>query len=313
MGFPFAAVDWGTTNFRLWIVDGHGKSTHAVHSPQGMKLVGVNGPAAFGAILDRHLEEAGARSIERVVMCGMVGARGGWQEISYLPTPAPLDRISAHAERVAAGARDVRIVPGLCQRETGEPDVMRGEETQLLGAAAGGRKDGLFCIPGTHSKWISMRNAVVQRFHTSMTGELFELLRTRSVLAQFMSEPLLPVANHPQFADAVGEILDRPWSLSTALFSIRAAGLLGAGDTAGASARLSGLLIGSELAAARQAFATGEVKLIASGAIRDAYSAALAIAAFKVVALDPGDLALAGLTQVARNIWSATDRRVASA
>ena len=181
---------------------------------------------------------------------------------------------------------------------------MRGEETQLLGAYIGGISDGMFCMPGTHSKWAVVRQGSLERFSTYMTGELFELLSRHSVLAQFASKARRPVEEEAEFGQAVRTVLDDPRQALARMFSIRAAALLnGEGDVA--AARLSGLLIGAELAAAGPEAKGLPILLAASGGLAGAYVAAIRIAGLAPSLLDPETLAVRGMFEAAQFHWMA--------
>ena len=127
----YAAVDWGTSSFRLWLVDGAGRALAERRSDEGMMAAARSG---FAAVLHAHLAALSAPPDLPVIICGMAGARQGWVEAGYVDTPAPLAAIPAGAVIVPEKSRDVRILPGIAQRDRDAPDVMRGEETQLLGA-----------------------------------------------------------------------------------------------------------------------------------------------------------------------------------
>ncbi len=168
---PFcAAIDWGTSSFRLWLLSNDGAVLAERRSDEGMIRAANTG---FDAVLERHLAELGAPAKLPVIICGMAGARQGWREAGYLDTPADVADIIRNALIVDGYPRDVRILPGIAQREAGAPDVMRGEETQLLGLVADGVRSGLVCMPGTHSKWVTLGGGKVEGFSTYMTGELF--------------------------------------------------------------------------------------------------------------------------------------------
>jgi 2-dehydro-3-deoxygalactonokinase len=303
---PFcAAVDWGTTNLRVWLLSPDGAVLGTRRGPEGLLSITDRG---FAGVLETHLSELGATADLPVVICGMAGARTGWVEAPYVETPAKFDALAARAVRVAEAKREVFILPGICQRANGAPDVMRGEETQLLGASLAGAGDGLFCLPGTHSKWARVEASAVTGFSTFMTGELFELLRSHSVLAQFASASRGPLEQEPAFGEAIRSVLADPRNAFGRLFAIRAAALL---DNEGelAAARLSGLLIGAEIAAAIRERSTSEIRLVASGPLAGAYSAALKIAGYAPSLLDPETLAIRGLFKAARMLWPANSAR----
>jgi 2-dehydro-3-deoxygalactonokinase len=187
---------------------------------------------------------------------------------------------------------DVRIVPGLKQESPA--DVMRGEETQIAGFLAQRPQfDGVLCLPGTHCKWVRVSAGEVVSFQTYMTGELFGLLAGQSVLR-------FTVAGDGwedgAFAEAVGAALSRPERALARLFSLRAEGLLRSLPAGVARARLSGTLIGTELAGARPYWLGQNVAIIGAEKLARAYAAALSAQGVSVERADAGKMTLAGLT-----------------
>lgn len=298
----YVAVDWGTSSFRLWLIDEDGGVLAERRSGEGMTTAAR---AGFAGILDSHLSAVSAPAALPVVICGMAGARQGWVEAGYLDTPAALAAIPEAAVRVPDAARDVRILPGLAQRDPRAPDVMRGEETQLLGAMAGlGDGAHLVCMPGTHSKWVTVAGRSVERFATFMTGELFEAISKQTILAHSIGESGKVDGTSSAFRDAVAEAKERPALFTNRLFSIRAGNLLhGLGETE-ACARLSGLLIGLEIAGAvTMAGTDAAVALVASGALGDLYAAALAAVDFRPATIDADAAVRSGLASAAAALW----------
>src|SRR5262249_55089777 len=177
----YVAVDWGTSSFRLWLIDRTGQVVGERRSDEGMMTAAK---AGFASVLQSHLDAVGAGGDLPVLICGMAGARQGWVEAGYVDTPAPLAAVLERAVPVVGQSRDIRILPGIAQRDRSAPDVMRGEETQLLGAlgldAAGAV---LVCMPGTHSKWVTISDGTVERFATFMTGELFSVVSRETILS----------------------------------------------------------------------------------------------------------------------------------
>jgi len=297
---PFcAAVDWGTTNFRLWLLDAKGEVLAERSSSEGMCACQ---PDRFESVLEMHLAALGAPAGLPVIVAGMAGARGGWREAPYRDAPASLEGLYRDAVKIDGIARDVRILPGVCQRESGREDVMRGEETQLAGAWAESRTSGLFCLPGTHSKWARVEEGRLLGFTTFMTGELFSIISQHSILHDMVVSGGGD-STSPAFRDAVSEMLDGA-GLTGKLFSIRAASLLGGDAAPDGKARLSGLLIGAEIAAARKELKSGAVTLIASGMHARAYETALSIAGIGCRTLDGQDLVRRGLYSAAVALWS---------
>ena len=252
------AADWGTSNLRLWGMTGSEISWRAA-SDRGM---GSLAPDQFETALEEAIADRAGPGVP-VIACGMVGARQGWIEARYAAVPAA--PIGAPFTR-APGRRDVRIVPGLSQAEP--PDVMRGEETQVAGLQALSDFDGVACLPGTHTKWVQVSAGEVVSFRTAMTGELFALLSERSVLRHSVEGDM----DEDAFDVAVSDAISRPERIAAELFGIRAAHLLN-GRTG--PARLSGLLIGAELAAMRPYWLGQEIRICGAPRLAALYARAL--------------------------------------
>jgi 2-dehydro-3-deoxygalactonokinase len=304
-----AAADWGTSSFRLWLLDAAGTVLAERRSGDGMLTAGAEG---FGPILEKHLAAAGASADLPVIVCGMAGARQGWIEAPYVTLPAGLDSILAGAVPVPGQSRDIRILPGLAQRSAEVPDVMRGEETQLAGILplfASGRH--LICMPGTHSKWVEAGDGVIASFRTWLTGELFSVLSKQSILRHSLGEnapPALP--DNAVFRAACADALTQGGDVGPSLFRIRAATLLNDLKPDEAAATLSGLLIGAEIASARRIFdaATDKVILVASGPLGSLYTAALKLAGCAVLQADADEAVRAGLFEAARRLgWTPSE------
>lgn len=242
------AIDWGTTSFRAYRLDARGAILETRCAPKGILSVPAGG---FAAVLDEQIRGWNERP---VVMSGMIGSRQGWREAPYVPCPAGFDEIAAALREVRKG---IWVVPGVsCRGDAGVPDVMRGEETQVLGA----ERDGLLCLPGTHSKWVEVRSGRIERFSTHMTGEVYAVLRQHSILGRMMEEG---EPDPGALADGVGRS-GEAGGLLHHLFGVRTRGLMGELAPAASPSYLSGILIGHELRAARQAFSLiGEPKLAA--------------------------------------------------
>lgn len=250
-------------------------------------LLSVEGQ--FETALEGYLAALDASEDVPVVICGMAGARSGWREAAYLSAPCALANIPSAAVRIDGIARDVRILPGISQAQPA--DVMRGEETQLLGLDS----EGMICLPGTHSKWAKVRNGRVEQFSTWMTGELFALLSEHSLLAANVTGSVGP---DDDFLAGLNNVLDEPEALSNALFGLRARALLGQGG--GEASRLSGMLVGAELVGAGPA---EHVTLVADDALGDLYAAALKMIGTPVTRVDATRTTQAGLLRAATEIW----------
>ncbi len=299
---PFAAlVDWGTSNLRLWLTDSQGGVLAERQSAEGM---GSLDRSAYPAVLESHLAALGAASDLPVVIAGMAGARTGWREAPYVETPAPLVGLFQHAVQPEGVSRPVYILPGVCQRADGRYDVMRGEETQLAGALEQGLDNALFCLPGTHSKWALVEDGHISRFSTVMTGELFHLISRQSILRLSVPEDADAEADPDIFDAAVDAALTPGFALTSTLFSIRAEGLLSQGTRINAAARLSGLLIGAEIAAIHADLVRhGKAYLIGTGKLTRLYARAIARAGSEAVMLDGGLLVRRGLLACALSLF----------
>ena len=242
----YVAVDWGTSSFRLWLVDRAGNVLGERRSHEGMMAAGKLG---FATVLQSHLEAVGAAHGLPVIVCGMAGARQGWVEAGYVDTPAPLASILKHAVAVPGQDRDIRILPGIAQRDRKAPDVMRGEETQLLGAlGVDAADDAVVCMPGTHSKWVRANGGTVERFATFMTGELFDVVSRETILSHAVTGAD-EAEDIDAFKSAVMAAFETPAFAANLLFQVRSGQLLYGGKPSSAREKISGTLIGLELAA----------------------------------------------------------------
>jgi 2-dehydro-3-deoxygalactonokinase len=236
-------VDWGTTHRRGYALatDGRCMAEHA--DTDGM----LAARGRFEASLETLLQALNASGPQvRVLMSGMVGSAHGWVQAPYLGPEVRLRELGHHLLRVPGTARRMDIVPGIALKTASAVDVMRGEETQLLGAALLGHEDGWFLLPGTHSKWVRMAEGRVADFATFMTGELFDLLGRHGTLAAAAGAEHAGADAHQPEAFGQGLQAGADVALSHALFGCRARVVTGALPPEQARAYLSGLLIGAE-------------------------------------------------------------------
>ena len=257
------ALDWGSTSLRAFLLDARGHVAVQREAPWGIQQL-PSSPDVGG--FDHAFECIAGDWIARwpclpVIASGMVGSAQGWCEAPYVPCPADLSSLSSHLVRVNSRmGPHIHIAPGILlprqTKSTGEdilPDVMRGEEIQILGALSHcpeWAQHACLILPGTHSKWAWVQDGSVVHFMTSMAGELFSVLRQHSILGRLMPAP--SVAANPQgFEQGVHlGYKATPGHLITSLFSVRSLALTGDLPADALPDYLSGLLIGSELAAA---------------------------------------------------------------
>ncbi|SET93911.1 2-keto-3-deoxygalactonate kinase [Burkholderia cepacia] len=247
------ALDWGTTSLRAYLYDAHGALIDTRSRPAGVMHVPGGGARAFDAVF----EEACGDWLDRspglpVLAAGMVGSAQGWREAPYVAVPAGADALVAGLITVTTSrGATISIVPGVIA--TGElPDVMRGEETQIVGALAsdptlGADRSGvLIGLPGTHAKWAWVTDGLIERFQTFMTGELFAVLRDHTILGRTMRAGASP--DRAAFVRGVSVARGaRHTGLLATIFSTRTLGLTDRLAPDAQGDYLSGLLIGHEL------------------------------------------------------------------
>lgn len=250
-------VDWGTSSLRVWAMDRHGAILGTRRSERGM---GRLAPEDFASELQANLAALNVADDVPVLICGMAGAAQGWQEARYIDLPCDLAALAGAAIQVCGQDRDIRILPGMAQRGNARPDVMRGEETILYGLVSQGIDTGLVCLPGTHAKWARLDASRLTAFHTLMTGEIFALLARQSILHHTVADSDW---SDEDFADAAAEAYAAPTQALSGLFALRAGPLLFGKDSPAGTARLSGLLIGAELAIGLEAH-DGEPLILAA-------------------------------------------------
>lgn len=293
----WVAVDWGTSNLRAWGIGADGEVVFSRASDQGM---GKLTPAAYPDVITDLLEGALAPSGPSVdvLICGMAGARQGWMEAPYLDTPAELGSLafSAVSPTIPGSRLAARILPGVCQKLSGAEDVMRGEETQLLGLSAMSPGfSGLVVMPGTHSKWVALAGRRIERFSTSMTGELFEILRAHSVLRHSVNGEADAVDRNAGFDAGLASGLEAPQCLTANLFKIRAGSLLSGRTPGWCAGFLSGILIGAEIGGQRDWIGGNETPLVGGAALCALYARGFDIIGKKTRIVDATDATLAGL------------------
>lgn len=282
---PFLGIDWGTTNRRVYRIDG-GEVWAREADAKGVTAIPPGGfEAEAGAIRERHGDLP-------LLMAGMVGANIGWAPAPYVPAPADVEALVSNLHWVDERSA---IVPGVSWSDGARGDVMRGEEVQFFGAVAAGLApaNGLLCHPGTHCKWAVMEAGRIASFTTAMTGELFALLRGHGILA-----PQLGGEARAGDAFLAGVAEARRRDLTASLFGVRAAKLLGLRDDADAASYLSGLLIGSDVAA-RLGEGDAVVPIIGDPRLAPLYAAAVEAHGRATRIIDGERAFIAGLTQLA--------------
>ncbi len=247
------SADWGTTALRLYLLAADGSILDRRSSQQG--LMGVANDQFASVLHDQcadWLREFGALP---AMLSGMVGSRQGWVEVPYVSCPAGLSELANSAVSIdVPGFRSVNIVAGVETTDAmGIPDVMRGEECQIMGALARlTPTEGTFILPGTHSKWVTVKAGQITSFQTFMTGEIFAALKDHTILGRMMEQTVSPEGDEMSAAFARGIDMaaqaDTPGAWLHRLFSVRTLGLMGKFADKDAAAYLSGLMVGWEMA-----------------------------------------------------------------
>jgi 2-dehydro-3-deoxygalactonokinase len=294
------AVDWGTSNLRAWGIGADGEVVAEASSDQGMGKLERSGfePALLELVGDWLPQ--GSQTL--VIACGMVGARQGWIEVPYRQAPCrPVFADVIGSPQTRDPRLKVKVLAGIKQIAP-SPDVMRGEETQIAGFLAENLQfQGTLCLPGTHTKWVRISGGEIARFRTFMTGELFSLLATQSVLRHSLGGAGWDQA---EFATAVAAIVSENETngFAARLFSIRAESLVSGLEPSTAIARLSGTLIGAELAAARDYWQEQNLAIVGNGPQSETYAAALLALGQAPRMIDATHVTLAGLKSAYEHI-----------
>ena len=261
------AVDWGTSSLRAARIAADGAVIEERASQRGILTVAAGG---FPAVLQETCGDWLARDDTLCLVSGMAGSKQGWREAPYCACPAGFEEVARSLTWIEPGR--VALVPGLSCEHGGVPDVMRGEEVQVFGAMdLLGQRDGVFVLPGTHSKWAQVIGGRVQSFATFMSGELYALLRQHSILARMMPADD-GTLDEGAFARGVHHAQDSG-SLLRSAFSARTLALFDRLPSASLPSYLSGLVIGEELR--MRAASVRELVLIGSPALTQRYALAL--------------------------------------
>jgi 2-dehydro-3-deoxygalactonokinase len=282
------AIDWGTSSLRAARIAADGKVLEERSSARGILTVPAGG---FPAVLEETCGDWLAREGALCLVSGMAGSKQGWREAPYCACPAGFDEVARSLTWIEAGR--IALVPGLSCEHAGVPDVMRGEEVQVFGAMdLLGVRNGLFVLPGTHSKWVDVQEGRVRSFATFMSGEFYALLRQHSILAR-----TLPAEDgaldEAAFLRGVRHARDAG-SLLHAAFSTRTLALFERLPPAVQPSYLSGLVIGEELRARHGAGQS--VVLIGSDALTTRYALALRACG--------GDAQCLGAQATWRGLWA---------
>jgi 2-dehydro-3-deoxygalactonokinase len=263
-------VDWGTTSFRVFRYGPDGSLRDRRSAPKGIMAIP---DGRFGEALREEIGPWLAAGEDRVLLSGMIGSRQGWKEAPYVPCPAGAVELAGGLVEIPFDWAKVKVVPGLSGTDqAGVAEVMRGEETEVIGVLADFPGGGLACLPGTHSKWVKVEGGRIMNFTTHMTGETYAALRGHTILARMMRDG--PADGAP-FAAGVRRSGD-PGGLLHHVFGVRAETLAGKLQDSESAAYLSGILIGHEVRAALASDPRTVVHVIGAPELTKLYSEAIA-------------------------------------
>ena len=286
-------MDWGTTNFRALYLDAHGRvlgrkeSTDGVAGLERSRMVQI----AEEAYRDCPVPDP------RIFACGMVGSSVGWYNVPYLQAPANIGAVAGAVVAVPMGKLTVNFIPGVKFHSAIGWDVMRGEELQAFGWALT-EGSGVCIAPGTHSKWMRIRDGQIEGFFTSITGEMFALLKQYGLLRHHITEE---VQVSPDFFRGIDDGMAEQ-GLGRRLFSVRGDALLAELSNQAASDYVSGLLIGAEIAEGLREMPPGSEPIGITGAplLAGLYKAALAHLGYAARPVDAHAALRAAICQIAK-------------
>ncbi|WP_164659561.1 2-dehydro-3-deoxygalactonokinase [Tropicibacter sp. Alg240-R139] len=266
-------LDWGTSSLRAFLINSDGDILDEVSTSQGiMNVKGRDFDAAFHDLIGAWVDETPLP----VIASGMITSRNGWVETPYVQVPAGKnDLAKVLVPFKSSKGISIQFVTGMTAEHDGAPDVMRGEETQIIGAAAMGLGDGIYVLPGTHSKWLVVKDGGIEDYKTYMTGELFAALKGHTILGTLMKDGEF---SEEGFRIGVNEGLSAAGDLLNTLFHVRTMPLFEKISAEMAADYLSGMLIGAEISSGSSDIEAGQVTIVGRGDLADRYEIALSVA-----------------------------------
>ena len=281
-------VDWGITHLRCYALDEEGNLLDSASSKDGIsKIKDAKFEEALLTVIDPWLESA---KVTPIMACGMVGSRNGWIETPFQKTPCkPCDfeqfvKITGNDSRIK-----IYVIPGVANLK--QIDLMRSEETQLAGLLCN-MDSAIVCLPGTHSKWVQIKDGRIEKFSTFITGELFDLISNKSMIRYSVNKD---VCENKAFTEGVLSGFKTPELLSNSFFKLRADDLMNSIDRAFLRSKLSGLIIGLELGGAKEYLKQQNVQLIGEPVLNNLYSIALNLLKVETSTHSASQITLSGL------------------
>jgi len=268
-------LDWGTTSFRAFLIDQDGHVLDQKTNENGILAVPNNDfegvlISAIKVWLDQH-------PALPIVASGMITSRNGWLETPYLSLPANInDFANALTPLTLSNDIVIHFITGASyENENGVPDIMRGEETQIIGEVEASDNE-IFLLPGTHSKWAITQDEKIIGFTSFMTGEVYAVLKEHTILGALMKE--CGSLNDDAFLKGVLMQQKQDISILHQIFTARTLALFDKLENEDIADYLSGLLIGEEIKSALNQYDANKetiIKIIGRGDLAARYARAL--------------------------------------
>lgn len=272
-------IDWGTSSLRAYLIGAQGEVLDRLVAPEGiMQMPDKNFEGVFERLIGPWVK---AHRVP-LIASGMITSRNGWIETPYLSAPSGVEQLAdALVPIPTAGGSVLHFVTGMTISHNGAPDVMRGEETQIVGSVEAGSDEGMFVMPGTHSKWVSVRGGRIEDFSTYMSGEIFKVLCGHTILGTLMSDSAF---SEEGFREGVAVGLDAGPKLLHTLFQVRTMPLFGKISEDKVADYLSGMLIGAEIhGATGNRVIDDPISIVGRDDLADRYAIALQVLGQKSV------------------------------
>ena len=290
----WVALDWGTTNFRAYLMD-NDDIVDQISTQEGMKFVNQKD---FEKTLIRNISAWYQKfNFKVIIASGMVGAKQGWVEVPYMECPCDLSNLNFKTLNILGDVK-IHILSGISQSEPA--DVMRGEETQISGFLLNDINfKGSICLPGTHSKWVNVDSYKIKNFSTFLTGELYEIVKNYSILKHSVNTNDLD----PEIIkSAAFLIIENPSLISNKLFEIRAENILKNSTQTLNNSKLVGYLLGIELSGSRNYWEDKDLIIIGASNLNDYYELILNERSNTVRLYNSNDMVLKGLSSFKKSL-----------
>jgi 2-dehydro-3-deoxygalactonokinase len=297
------SADWGTTSLRAFLLDARGAIVDRREAPKGiMKVSDGNFSGTFSTLTGRWLNDSPDIP---VLLSGMIGSEQGWAVAPHIPLPARLADLAAALHAVPiTDKKDAYIVPGLTTvGADGVHDIIRGEETQIVGAlddSATGNS--VLCLPGTHSKWVTVADGAISGFQTCLTGEALAILSDNSILGRLMENSVAENEKKEEsaFVQGLTRATERGGLLHH-LFGVRSQGYCRVIPRSDLHLYLAGILIGHEIRGMREIYPQlKSITVIAGQVIAERYDRALEFFGLQTTLVDGAAAAFGGHLKIAR-------------